>query len=385
MDMKFLHITHLAAGLLSLSLLACQPQNKELPRQASPRPKDEVILSENSPKRQYIEETTVQLVQRPLMEPVAGKIVYDETHTVRVSSPIAGRVIGAIAPVGATVREDDVLAELDSPELGQAQSAYADALADLNLAERAYQRINELVDNGITPRKELDQAEDSLSRARSEAARARLKLANLGVRGKRTDNRFILHAPISGIITERNINPGMEIRSDLAAPLFIISDLSQLWVQMNIFEKDIGLIHVGAKVLLRVPAYPTESFTATVTYISQTVDETTRTVKVRCTLPNTDGRLLPAMYAAVEVQSGPDDLAIVAPLTALFTEDESEWVYVDIGDYHYQKRPVKVGLRPKDRAVILEGLKPGERLVIHGALLLRTEQDSERQSGENAP
>lgn len=385
MNVKFIHIAQLAAGLLSLSLLACQPQNKELARQTHPRPKNEVILSKDSPKRDYIKEATAELVQRPLMEPVTGKIVYDETHTVRVSSPIAGRVIGAIAAVGATVRTGDVLAELDSPELGQAQSAYSDALADLSLADRAYQRIKELVDNGITPRKELDQAEDSLSRARSEAERARLKLANLGVRSKRTDNRFILHAPLSGTVTERNINPGMEVRSDLAAPLFVISDLAQLWVQMDIFEKDIGLIHVGAKVLLRVPAYPNESFTATVTYISQIVDENSRTVKVRCALPNANGRLLPSMYAAVAVQSDPEDLAVVVPLTALFTEDESEWVYVNIGDYHYQKRPVKVGLRPKDRAVILEGLKPGERFVVHGALLLRTEQDAEQQSGESAP
>lgn len=316
------------------------------------------------------------------MEPVTGKIVYDETHTVRVSSPIFGRVTGAIAAVGATVRTGGVLATLDSPDLGQAQAAYADALADLHLAERTYQRIKELVDNGITPRKELDQAEDSLSRGRHEVERARLRLANLGVRSSRTNNRFILQAPISGTITERNINPGMEIGPDLAAPLFVISDLDQLWVQMDIFEKDIGLIQLGAKVLLRVPAYPTESFTATISYIGQIVDETTRTVKVRCTLPNPERRLLPAMYASIEVQSDPDDLAIVVPLTALFTEDESEWVYVDIGDYHYQKRPVKVGLRPKDRAIILEGLKPGERLVVHGALLLRTEQDNEKQSGE---
>ena len=143
-----------------------------------------------------------------------------------------------------------------------------------------------MYDNGIAPRKEREQAEDNLTRARSEAERARLKLANLGARPGRMDNRFSLHAPISGTITERNINPGMEVRPDLSAPLFVISDLNQLWVQMDIFEKDIGLIHAGTKILLHVPAYPNESFTATVSYISQVVDETSRTVKVRCILPN---------------------------------------------------------------------------------------------------
>jgi cobalt-zinc-cadmium efflux system membrane fusion protein len=385
MSKKLINITHLVAGLLSLSLLACQPQKDEQPQQIVDQPKDEVILSKDSPKREYINEAIVELVQRPLMDPVTGKITYDETRTARVSSPIAGRVIGTIAALGAHVRAGNALVELDSPELGQAQSAYAEAMSDLNLANRAFQRIQELYDNGIAPRKEREQAEDNLARARSEAERARLKLVNLGARAGRMDNRFVLHAPIAGVITERNINPGMEIRSDLTAPLFVISDLSHLWAQMDIFEKDIGLIHIGTKVLLHVPAYPAENFTATVDYISQVVDETSRTVKVRCILLNIDGKLLPAMFAAIEVQSDPDDLAVVVPLNAIFAENESDWVYVNIGDYHYQKRPIKVGLRLKDQAVILEGLKPGERLVVHGALLLRTEQDAEHQTGESAP
>jgi cobalt-zinc-cadmium efflux system membrane fusion protein len=385
MSSKLPNIIQLATGLLSLSLLACQPQNHEQPNQIPPHPKDEVILSEDSPKRDFIKETTIELVQRPLMDPVTGKITYDETRTARISSPIAGRVIGGIGALGADVRTGDTLVELDSPELGQAQSAYAEAASDLNLANRAFQRIQELYDNGIAPRKEQEQAEDNLARARSEAERARLKLANLGVRNRRTDNRFVLHAPLSGTITERNINPGMEVRPDLIAPLFVISDLDQLWLQMDIFEKDIGLIHVGATVLLQVSAYPGEDFTATVSYISQIVDETTRTVKVRCILPNAEKRLLPAMFASITVQSDTDDLAVVVPLNAIFAENESDWAYVDIGDYHYQKRPIKVGLRLKDRAVILDGLKPGDRLVVGGALLLRTEQDTEQQSGESAP
>ncbi|MBN9133823.1 MAG: efflux RND transporter periplasmic adaptor subunit [Nitrosospira multiformis] len=384
--MKLHLVIQLSTGLLCLSLLACQQQNNGEPQQtAVPPPADEVILRPESPKRQHIEEAVVEPVQRPLMDPVTGKITYDEIHTARVSSPIAGRVIGDIVPLGALVRKGDTLAVLDSPDLGEAQSAYASAVADLNLAERNFQRLQELYDNGIAPRKEHEQAEDNLTRMRSEAERARLKLANLGARPGRMDNRFSLRAPIPGTVTERAINPGMEVRPDLAAPLFVISNLRQLWVQMDIFEKDIGLIHVGTKILLKVPAYPNENFTATVSYISQVVDESSRTVKVRCILPNEDGRLLPSMFATIDVQSDPGDFAIVVPLTALFTENESDWVYVNIGDYHYRQHPVKVGLRLKDRAVILEGLKPGEGLVVHGALLLRTEQDAVHQTGENHP
>jgi cobalt-zinc-cadmium efflux system membrane fusion protein len=238
-----------------------------------------------------------------------------------------------------------------------------------------------LFDHGVAPRKDFDQAQDEVTRARSETERARLKLANLGVKGEGTDNRFTLHAPISGEITERNINPGMEVRPDLAAPLFVLSDLSRLWVLMDVFEKDIGLIHNGQQILVKVQAYPDKSFPATVEYISRVVDANSRTVKVRCLLPNPDKKLLPSMFASVEVQSDPDDLGIVIPLNALFTEGESDWVFIAIDRDHYQKRPVKVGLRLKDKAVIDAGLKVGDRLVVDGALLLRTEEDAE-QEGE---
>ena len=382
MSARSFYTTQLAVVLLGSFLSGCQSQNHEQPPSVIAHPKDEVVLSPKSPKREYIKDEIIELVQRPLMDPVTGKIVYNEARTARVSSPIAGRVIGAIAALGAQVRAGDALVEIDSPELGQAQSAYADAISDLNLANRSFERIKELYDNGIAPRKEQEQSEDNLIHARSEAERARLKLINLGVRNRRPDNRFVLHSPVSGTITERNINPGMEVRPDLAAPLFVVSDLNELWVQMDIFEKDIGLIHIGATVLLQVPAYPGEDFTAKISYIGQVVDEATRTVKVRCILPNLDKRLLPSMFASIAVQSDPDDLSVVVPLNAIFAQDESDWVYVNIGDYHYQRRPVTVGLRLKDRAVILSGLKPGERIVVQGALLLRTEQDTEQQTGE---
>ncbi len=367
-------------ALLSLLLVACQVQTDQPNEQLTVHPANEVVLIPESHKYAYIKESVVELVQRPIMAPVTGKIVYDETRTSRVTSPISGRVAGAIAELGTDVHKNDALAELDSPELGQAQSAYANALSELNLADRTFQRKQNLYKYDTIPLKDVEQAKADLDRIRSEAERARLKLANLGIHTMRLDDRFTLRTPISGTITERNINPGMEVRSDQTLPLFVISNLSQLWVQMDLFEKDIGLIHVGARVLLQVPAYPDERFTATISYIGQVVDETTRTVKVRCILPNPKNRLLPAMFTSIEVQNDPEDLAVVVPLTALFTEEQSVWLYVNMGNYHYQKRLVKVGLRLKDRAIILSGLKPGELLVTDGALLLRAEQNTQLQS-----
>ena len=371
----------LAVSLACLFLLACQPKSEEKKTPVMAIPNGEVVLSPNSPKRGYIKEALVGLSALPLMDPVTATVAYDETRTVRVSSPISGRVTGDIARLGAKLKIGETLATLDSPDLGQAQSDFIRAQADKNLSERTFNRQKELFDHGVAPRKDFDQAQDDLQRARGEAERARLKLVNLGVKGNNANNRFALLAPIAGEVTERNINPGMEVRPDLSDPLFVLSDLSHLWVLVDVFEKDIGLIRMGQQVLVRVQAYPDRTFPATVEYISRVVDENTRTVKVRCLLPNPEKKLLPSMYASVELQSGPNDQGIVIPLGSLFTEGESDWVFVAIDKDHYLKRPVKVGLRLKDKAVIASGLTRGERLVVDGALLLRTEEDTEQDGG----
>jgi membrane fusion protein, heavy metal efflux system len=367
--------------LLFSTLSACRSTERE-PSNKAVISHDEVILSPSSPKWGYISESVVQPTQRPLMDPVNAKLVYDETHTVRISSPVSGRVHGKILDLGTRVAVGDALVGLDSPELGQAQADYAGAVADLNIAVRALQRTQELYDNKIAPKKDLELAQETVARLSSATDRARLLLANLGVKTKGTNNHFDLKAPIAGIITERNVNPGMEVKPDLSAPLFVISDLSRLWVMLDIFEKDIGLIQKGGRVIIKVPAYPSTDFTATVDYIGQVVSEDTHTIKVRCILPNPDDKLLPSMYASALIQSNPDDLGIVVPLGALFTEGESDWLFVSAGNGRYLKRPVTVGLRLKDRAVILEGLQAGESVVVKGGLLLRMEQDQELQTGE---
>lgn len=372
--------TRLLAGFSLLLLVACKPQEPPKPASAPPLPRDEVLISPDSPKRGYIREAVVELTRRPLMDQVAATIAYDESKTVRVFSPISGRVSGSIAALGARLLQGAALAGLDSPDLGQAQADFLKAQADEKLAEHAFDRVRQLFDHGVAPRKDFEQASDDRERARSEAVRARLRLANLGVKAGTADNRFVLNAPIAGEVTERNINPGMEVHPDMDKPLFVLSDLSHLWVWMDVYEKDIGLIHSGQKVLLKVQAYPGVEFPASVDYISRLVDEDTHTVKVRCVLPNPEKKLLPAMYATVEVQSDLDDLGVVVPLSSLFTEGESDWLFVAIDHGRYQKRPVKVGLRLKDKAIIREGLQAGERLVVDGALLLRTEEDADAEA-----
>jgi cobalt-zinc-cadmium efflux system membrane fusion protein len=146
------------------------------------------------------------------------------------------------------------------------------------------------------------------------------------------------------------------------------------------FEVNIGKIRLGQKLSISVPAYPGELFPATVQYIGQVLDENTRTVQVRCELLNADGRLLPGMYATITVESETGDRAFVIPLTAVFTEGDADYVFIALDDNHYQQRPVEIGLRLKDKAVITGGLQPNEQLVTEGALTLRAEEEVETDS-----
>jgi membrane fusion protein, heavy metal efflux system len=367
--------------IMARLLTACsEATDKTLPAPQPQKTPGEVHLAADSPKKAYVKTVALSLTQHPLLEPLAGKVVYNESLTTRISSPVSGRVIATPAALGAHVQSGSILLELDSPDVADAEANFAKAQADVLLANRAFNRQQELYAGKAISLKELEQAQDNLTSARSDLKRSEDRLKNLHISERQSDGRFALRTSVSGVVVERNANPGMEVRPDREAPLFVISDLKQLTVLMEVFEVNLSKIKLGQRLSVSVPAYPGEIFPATVQYIAQVLDENTRTVQVRCNLPNADGRLLPGMYATITVESEPEDQAIVIPLTAVFTEGDSDYVFIALNEHHYQQRSVKVGLRLKDTAVITQGLKPGEQLVTEGALMLRAEEEVETDS-----
>lgn len=367
--------------VLTLLLTACNGAGEALPPvEKVSKVAGEVTIAPDSPKKAYIKTRELQLSSHLLLEPLAGKISYNESLTSRISSPVAGRVIGTPIALGTTVKAGASLLELDSPDVADVEADFAKAQADLTLASHAYQRQQELYAGKAVAHKELEQAQDDLSRARSEVQRAQDRLKNLQLSGKQADGRFTLHATLPGVVVERNVTPGMEVRPDLDEPLFVVSDIKKLTVLMQVFEVNLGKIRLGQKLSISVPAYPKQTFPATVEYIGQVLDEKTRTVQVRCELPNPDGRLLPGMYATINVESGPDDQAIVIPLTAVFTEGDADFVFVAVAENHYKQKPVELGLRLKNTAVVSSGLQVGEQLVTEGALMLRAEEEVEPET-----
>ncbi len=370
----------LATSLLSLFLAACSEPTEKVQPPAAPLPKmqkGEIYLAPNSPKRTYVKTMNLKLTQHALLEPLAGKIVFNESVTSRISSPMAGRVIAAPVTLGSAVSAGATLLELDSPDVADAESDFVKSQANLTFATRSFNRQQELYAGKAIARKELEQAEDTLNNARSDLQRTQQRLKNLHLGAGQNDGRFILRSPMTGVVVERNVTQGMEVRPDLDKLLFLVSDLKKLTVLMNVYEVDLSKIKLGQKLSVLVSAYPNEKFPATVQYIGQTLDESTRTVQMRCDLPNADGRLLPNMYTTIAIDSDVNDQAIVIPLTAIFTEDDIDYVFVVGGAAdHFHKRRVELGLRLKGTAVVLNGLQPNEELVTEGALMLRAEEEA---------
>jgi cobalt-zinc-cadmium efflux system membrane fusion protein len=368
----------LCGMLVTILLTGCsEPSDTPRPSVHQPKVPGEVFLTPDSPKKVYVKTTSLRLTQHPLLEPLAGKITYNESVTSRISSPVAGRVISTPAALGSSVQAGSTLLELNSPDVADAEADFAKAQADLMLASHAYNRQKELYAGKAVSFKELEQAQDNFNDARSEVQRVQEHLKNLHITNKQSDGRFALRSTIPGVVVERNVNPGMEVRPDLDTPLFVVSDIKKLTLLMEVFEVNLGKIKLGQKLLLSVPAYPGEQFPATVQYIAQVLNESTRTVQVRCDLPNSDGLLLPGMYATINVESEAQDQAIMIPLTAIFTEDDKDYVFIALDANHYQQRPVEIDLRLKDTAVIKQGLQPNELLVTEGALMLRAEEEVE--------
>ncbi len=375
--------------LVAISISACNtstenanpPQPAKSPA-AQTKTAGEVFLPMDSPKKAYIKIAPLQRSRYPLLQPLAGKVTYSESLTSQIRTSVSGRVFGKPIALGTPVQAGSVLLELDSPDVADAEADFAKAQADVMLANSAFKRQQELYAGKAVARKELEQTQDELSRVSSELRRAKDRMKNLHIEAGQSDGHFALRSSVKGIVVERNVTPGTEVRPDSDTPLFVISDLTHLTVLMEVFEVNISKIKLGQKLAITVPAYPETQFPATVSYISQVLDENTRTIQVRCELPNPDGRLLPGMYASITVESSPDDQAIMIPLTAIFTEGNSDYVFISLDENHYQQRPVKLGLRLKDKAVILQGLQAGERLVTEGALMLRVEEELETDASK---
>ena len=313
----------------------------------------------------------VEKVEAPLERDLVlpARLTWDEERTVRVFAPFAGRVTRMLAKVGDKVAAGQTLAEMMSPDFGQAQADARKSQADLALSTQALERQKELHAHGVTSAKDLQQATADYARARAESDRAVGRLSAYG-HGIGAGNLFALKSPTAGTVVERNLNPGQELRPDQpGAPLFVITDPPRLWVIVDTNESDLGSLKVGTPLVITSNQFPEDAFAGTLTQLADFVDPVSRTLKVRGSVPNPERTLKGEMFVSARIKVPRGDLPTVRA-KAVYLSGVRNYVFVRMAGNTFTRRAVRVGREVDGRMPVLSGLKEGEEVVVAGNLFL---------------
>ena len=365
---------HPLIATLIASLLVFSSVNAIAGPRVAHKNADEVVLPEDSPQEANLRIETVTEMVAPTAEPFNGKISFDENFTSRISSPVLGRATKLHAQIGDTVKAGQVLVSIDSPDLGGAIADYRKAIADLELKRKALERSQMLLDGGVIAHKDFESSEADMAQSQAEAIRTKGRLKNLNIDSNSVASAetFTLKAPMAGVIVDRQINVGNEVRPDANTPLFIITNPSHLWATIDLPERDLSKISLGQPISIQVDAYQNESFTGRIQSIGTMVDPVTRRIQVRCSVESKN-KLKPEMYARITPLNNRNQKAIRIPNSALITEGLYSYVFVETSPGHLKKRRVTLDVQEREYATVKAGLTEGEKLVVSGAILLNSE------------
>lgn len=396
--------------LVAVALLACGRRSSAGKTGADPSPKesaeakapegkeahhDEVQLSPDAVRATRIE--FVEASRRPLISGVTAtaRITLAQKGQSRISPRVAGRVSSIEARLGDRVRPGQVLAYIESPELGRARADYLGAVTRARVAEDNYKREKELLTKGITSEREAREAESAFAVANAERNAAETKLHAVGlsdaeIAALRPDehysSRFPLRTSIAGVVIEIFATPGQTVEA--GAQLFTVGDLSEVWVLLDVFEAQLAQVRPLQPVTVRVDAYPDRVFTGRVDYVGDVVDERSRTIQVRVVVPNHDRLLKPGMFATAEIattdrtDAGEEAAGVVIPRAAVQKIGARNLVFVAEGENRFKAVEVRLGRTSINDAEIVQGLEPGARVVTRGAFILKSELSKESLEAE---
>jgi membrane fusion protein, heavy metal efflux system len=301
---------------------------------------------------------------------VTATIQANQDRVAHVAPRVPGRLLQVPAKLGDTVRAGQLLASVDSVELGEASAAYQQASSQFVVASSEFERAEKLYGEQVVAQKEFLRARGEYERARAAQAAALDKLRLMGVKpAAAATSTLPVTAPFAGTIIEKHAVIGELAQPD--KPLFTLADLSTVWIEANLYEKDLARIRPGSEAVVTVSAYPEERFKGRLAYVSATVERESRTVKARIEVPNGDRRLKPDMFATAVVQTQERSRAIAVPTEAVVLVDNRSTVFVKDAD-GFEPRAVDLGDVVNDQQIVRAGLKAGDEVVVSGAYALKS-------------
>jgi cobalt-zinc-cadmium efflux system membrane fusion protein len=322
-----------------------------------------------------------------------GKVAVDEDRSTPVFSPYAGRVTKLLVRPGDSVTQGEPLFVIEAADTVQAQNDFIAAMTALNKARSALdlaqiqdKRAKDLFEGKAVPLKDYQQTQATLIQAQNdlrssqtalEATRNKLRIlglteeaiSNFQEKG-RIDPNTTIFSPIKGTVVQRKVGPGQYVNSGASDPVFVIGDLSTVWLTAFVRETDASKVSVGQEIAINVLALPGRALSARINYVSAAIDPATRRLLVRAILDNKDGLLKPEMFANVTIYSAGGHPAVGVPKQALIYEGDQVRVWVAHEDKSIELRQIKTGLANGDLVEVDGNLKPGEQIVTKGSLFI---------------
>jgi membrane fusion protein, heavy metal efflux system len=340
-----------------------------------------VTLSEEKQKSSGIavKEVAIEAAAAPLSATAVVEMNMD--RAAKISSRVTGKAVRIIVSQGDRVKAGQALAYLDSVELDQIWADYLKAQGRVSLARKSLQREETLFQKKISPEKDVLKARQELGEVETDLNLAQERFRLIGVdvaqfeSTKQNGNHPLvpITSPIGGVVVEKAITQGEAVNPEKV--LFMIADLSTLWVVIDVYEKDISRLRIGDGVKVSVTAFPDKIFKGKISYIADMVDEKTRTEKARVTIDNASGLLKPGMFATVltEATSRGTERLVAIPEDAILMDGTKRYVFIQVSPDKFKSRDIETGRRLGKRLEVTAGLQQGARVAVQGAFILKSE------------
>jgi membrane fusion protein, heavy metal efflux system len=313
------------------------------------------------------------------LKQLPGEIALNEDRLSHVVPRVPGVVLESKKNLGDNVTEGEILAIIDSRELGEARSRYLVTLEREKLAKYNFERAQNLWERQVVPEKEFLTTQKAFLEEKIERAAAARKLKTLGLTEKDVSDledgslknltHFVIRAAFDGVVVRKHLSPGEWVKED--AEIFVIADLSEVWVEITVYEKDMESVYIGQEATVRNGSSDLEAV-GKVSYIGPLVGEQSRTAKARVVIPNPDGKLRPGRFVKVHLVREEISATVVVPNEAIQSFRKWSVVFFQHDD-QYEIRPLELGRSDGKLTVVIKGLSPGERYVTRNSFILKAE------------
>lgn len=296
---------------------------------------------------------------------LTGKVTFNDDNVAKLYPMVSGNISGIKVMLGDYVQAGQALAVVKSSEMAGYNNDQISAETNLRIAQINLEKTKDMYKSGLAS------MPDSLNAAMTfEQAKASLNRSNqiLKLNGGGTKGDYIVKAPISGFIVEKNVNNNMTIRTDNGNAMFTISDLKNVWILANVYESNIDRVHVGDKVGVETISYPGKIFTGKVDKMMNVLDPTNKVMKVRIVLPNDAYTLKPEMFTSITVSNNLKQQAITIPTSALIFDHSQYFVVLYNGKADLTITPIVIINSVGQNTYVASGLKPGQKVIANLAL-----------------